>query len=70
MSGLFTAVENMPEWAQKITAFNPVKYFMQLIRMVLLKGSEFQHVTRHFIIISVMAMVSVILALITYRKRA
>ena len=70
MSGLFTAVENMPEWAQKITAFNPVTYFMQLIRMVLLKGSEFQHVARHFIIISVMAMVSVVLALVTYRKRA
>ena len=70
MSGLFTAVENMPEWAQQITAFNPVTYFMQLIRMVLLKGSEFQHVTRHFIIISIMAVVSVVLALLTYRKRA
>ena len=70
MSGLFTAVENMPEWAQKITAFNPVTYFMQLIRMVLLKGSEFQHVTRHFIIISIMAVVSVLIAVSTYSKRA
>jgi len=70
MSGLFTAVENMPEWAQKITAFNPVTYFMQLIRMVLLKGSEFKHVVHHFVIMSVMAVVSVVLALVTYRKRA
>ncbi len=70
MSGLFTAVENMPDWAQRITAFNPVTYFMQLIRMVLLKGSEFQHVTRHFIIISVMALVSVFVAVGTYSKRA
>jgi len=70
MSGLFTAVENMPEWAQQITAFNPVTYFSRLIRMVLLKGSDFQNVVMHFFIISVMAVVSVMLALVTYRKRA
>jgi len=70
MSGLFTAVENMPEWAQNITAFNPVTYFMQLIRMVLLKGSEFHHVVRHFVIISIMAVVSIVLSVITYRKRS
>ncbi len=70
MSGLFTAVENMPEWAQKITAFNPVTYFMQFIRMVLLKGSQLQHVARHFLVISVMAVVSISLAVFTYRKRS
>ena len=70
MSGLFTAVENMPDWAQKITAFSPVTYFMQLIRMVLLKGSEFQHVARHFFIISVMAAVSIVVAVSTYSKRS
>jgi drug efflux transport system permease protein len=70
MSGLFTAVENMPDWAQTITAFNPVMYFMQLVRMVLLKGSDIQHVARHFIIITGMAIVSLTLAVRTYSKRA
>jgi len=70
MSGLFTAVENMPVWAQNITAFNPVTYFMQLIRMVLLKGSEFRHVSRHFYIIGIMAVASIGLSLFTYRKRS
>jgi ABC-2 type transport system permease protein len=69
MSGLFTAVENMPEWAQNVTAFNPVTYFMQLIRMVLLKGSAMQHVARHFIIVSIMAFVSLSIAVLTYQKR-
>jgi len=27
MSGLFTPVSSMPEWAQAITVFNPLKYF-------------------------------------------
>ena len=34
MSGLFTAVENMPECAQRITDYKPVTYFMQFIRVV------------------------------------
>ncbi|HEY5686861.1 MAG TPA: ABC transporter permease [Yeosuana sp.] len=39
MSGLFTPIESMPEWAQIITEFNPIKYFVQVMRMVMLKGS-------------------------------
>lgn len=39
MSGLFTPVASMPEWAQVITWFNPLKYFMEVMRMVYLKGS-------------------------------
>lgn len=41
MSGLFTPVSSMPGWAQVITLFNPLKYFMQVMRMVYLKGSGF-----------------------------
>jgi ABC-2 type transport system permease protein len=70
MSGLFTPVENMPGWAQDLTLLNPIAYFMQLIRMILLKGSEFEHITRHFIHISIMAVVGVIVAMFTYRKRS
>lgn len=40
MSGLFTPVSSMPEWAQVITYFNPLKYFMEGMRMVYLKGSS------------------------------
>ena len=56
--------------AQVITAYNPVTYFMQLIRMVLLKGSEIQHVAKHFVVISVMAVTTLGVAVFTYRKRA
>ncbi len=44
MSGLFTPIESMPKWAQILTEFNPVKYFVEIIRMVLLKGSNFNDV--------------------------
>lgn len=39
LSGLFTPIESMPKWAQVITWFNPVAYFMDVVRMVILKGS-------------------------------
>ena len=40
MSGLFTPIESMPKWAQTITEFNPIKYFVQVMRMVMLKGAS------------------------------
>ncbi|GAT63499.1 ABC transporter permease [Paludibacter jiangxiensis] len=39
LSGLFTPVSSMPQWAQTITVFNSLKYFMQVMRLVYLKGS-------------------------------
>ena len=70
MSGLFNAIENMPSWAQKIAWFNPVSYFVEFIRLVLLKGSEFRHVIRHFVVIGVMSLVINTLAILTYNKRS
>lgn len=68
MSGLFTPVGSMPEWAQKITLFNPVRYFIEVMRMVYLKGSGLADLSSHFLIISLFALVFNALAVIGYRK--
>jgi ABC-2 type transport system permease protein len=39
MSGLYTPVNNMPKWGQVISDFSPLKYLMQVMRLVYLKGS-------------------------------
>ena len=70
MSGLFTPIENMPPWAQNITLFNPIAYFIDVIRLVLLKGSSFDDVSRHFGIILLFAVAINTLAVLNYRKRA
>ncbi len=44
MSGLFTPIESMPKWAQIVTEFNPIKYFVEIVRMVMLKGSGFMDI--------------------------
>lgn len=39
MSGLLTPVGSMPQWARWIAAANPLKYFVDAMRAVYLKGS-------------------------------
>ena len=68
MSGLFTPIESMPSWAQKITLFNPIRYFIEFMRMVLLKGSTFTDVKLHFLIMLGYGIGINALAIWNYRK--
>ena len=68
MSGLFTPIENMPLWAQKITLFNPIRYFIEVMRMVMLKGAGFQEIKYHFLIVAGYGVVILGLATWRYRK--
>jgi ABC-2 type transport system permease protein len=70
MSGLFTAIENMPIWAQNLTRLNPLRYFMEVIRMVVLKGSGFNEVKIHFLIITGFAILTNTIAVWRYRKKS
>lgn len=70
MSGLFTAVESMPGWAQAINIINPIAYFIKIIRMIMLKGSGFQDIYTPFIALSVYAFATLGIAVWRYRKVA
>lgn len=39
LCGLFTPIENMPEWAQLLNLVNPLSYFVKVNRLILLKGA-------------------------------
>jgi ABC-2 type transport system permease protein len=45
MSGLFNPIESMPKWAQNLTEFNPIKYFVEVMRMVMLKGADIHDIS-------------------------
>lgn len=68
LSGLFTPISSMPEWAQTFTRFNPVRYFVEVMRMVYLKGSTWIDLWPSFVILSLFAVVFNSLALWCYRK--
>ncbi len=69
LGGLFTPIDSMPEWAQKVTLFNPVAHMIQVMRMVILKGSGFHDILPQLGAIGTMAVVLNGLAVWNYRKR-
>src|SRR5690606_5773574 len=44
MSGLFTPVESMPGWARVITEFNLVRYFVEVMRLVMFKRASLTYI--------------------------
>ncbi len=70
LGGLYTNIESMPKWAQIVTKFNPVAYFIEVIRMVILKGSRFADVRSQFGMMCVFALIFNGLAIWNYRKRS
>lgn len=68
MSGLFTPIESMPKWAQILTDFNPIKYFVEIVRMVLLKGAGFQEILPQLLKTLAYAVIMNVLAVWSYKK--
>lgn len=69
LSGLYTPVESMPVWAQRITDFNPLKYFIQIMRGVYLKGSDVIDIRWQLIVLGAFAIGVNLWAVISYHKR-
>lgn len=68
MSGLFTPIESMPPWAQRMTIPNPIAHFVAVMRKVLLKGSGLADVAWNFRVTAILALVFNGLAVVSYRK--
>ena len=70
MSGLFTPIRSMPEWAQYITYAIPPRYFIEIMRSVYLKGAGIIDLWLQYAAISAFAIIFSLLAALTYAKRS
>ncbi|MCL2739271.1 MAG: ABC transporter permease [Bacteroidales bacterium] len=70
ISGLFTPVTSMPKWAQAITIINPLKYFIQVMRAVYLKGSGIIDLLSPLAALITYALFANVWAVLSYRKTA
>jgi len=70
LCGLYTSIDSMPEWAKWITRFNPVSYFIEVMRMVVLKGSSLADIKYHLLKMGGFAVVFNGWAIISYHKRS
>jgi ABC-2 type transport system permease protein len=68
MSGLFTSVDSMPGWAKIIAQCSPVTHFVEVMRMVVLKGSGFSDIKTHFAAMTGFAVLFNGWAILNYRK--
>lgn len=70
MSGLYTPVASMPEWAQALSTFSPLKYIIMVFRLVYLKGSTVSDLLVPFVALSGFAVFFNGWAILSYRKKS
>jgi ABC-2 type transport system permease protein len=68
MSGLFTPLDAIPDWAKILNKINPIAYFIDFMRKVMLIGSDLRGVLNQFLSIVVYAFISVGISVLRYRK--
>ena len=68
MSGIFTPIASMPDWAQAITYINPMRYYADAMRAVFLKGSGPLDVWYDVAGLAGLGAVMVSWAILSYRK--
>ncbi len=65
LSGLMFPIENMPPYMKLFAYINPLYYFNDLLRNIMLKGGETLLVTRN---ISILAIMAVILMMVSFSR--
>ena len=68
LSGLFTPIDSMPDWVQLLTWANPVAWFIDIIRRVMLAGAGFQDVWFSCMVLLGYGLLFIGAAIIRYRK--
>lgn len=69
MSGLFTPITSMPQWAQYITYAIPPRYFIEIMRALYLRGTPIAELLPQYGALVLYAVVLSLLAAVTYRKQ-
>lgn len=68
LSGLFTPIASMPSWAQVVAKSNPLSYFMEIMRMIYLKGSTYTGVAKPLLYLLGFALAFNTWAVMSYSK--
>lgn len=68
MSGFFTNIDSMPDWARQMSNLTPVTHFIKVVRLIVLKGSGLSHVKMELFYLIAFAVVLNACAIFNYRK--
>ena len=70
LSGLFTPVRSMPDWAYLTTYVNPMHYFADAIRTVFVRGGGFQTIAHQVLALLCIASFMSVWAVQSYKKNS
>ena len=69
MSGLFTPVRSMPQWAQWFAQVNPTMHYMEIMRGIMLRGAGLREIARPLSVLALCAAGVFTLSVRQYAKR-
>ncbi|MCB9674452.1 MAG: ABC transporter permease [Alphaproteobacteria bacterium] len=70
LGGVFYPVSNMPDWAQTLAAFTPVRYFIAIVRALFLKGAGPGVLASEAAALGAIGLVVLLVAMLRFRKRS
>ena len=68
-SGFFYPIDNMPKAMQYITLLNPIRYFMELVRGIFLKGITLHESLPNLLPMLTIGLLTFTAAVVRFRKR-
>ena len=68
LSGFMYPVDTMPEIFQHLTLLNPVRYFMEMVRGIFLKGHGVADLWGHYLVLTGMALFAIVGASSRFKK--
>lgn len=68
LSGFMYPIDTMPALFQRLTLLNPIRYFMEMVRAIFLKGQGFRDLWLPFLVLTVMAVGALAAAGLRFRK--
>jgi ABC-2 type transport system permease protein len=68
-SGFLTPVENMPQWLQYLTYLNPMRFFMNIVRGIMMKGAGIAELSHDILVLAVFGVVVFGFSVMRFSKR-
>jgi len=69
LSGFAFPIENMPQWIQYITYIIPLRYFITIVRGIILKGIGIENLYNEYLALLIFGAVILLLSSLRFRKK-
>ncbi len=70
LSGFFLPIENMPDWVENLTLINPVRYFITVVREIMLKGTAIRHLGREALSMLIIGLSVYTTAILSFKRKS